>query len=334
MRVGRSIRRRASSPTCCCARRISIGGSRATPSLFETLGSGRQIDTQRLQSQFRELEDALDQAGVKRHYLEPEPHLPYQVYTRDSSQTTPWGPAPDATRASRQAGRNRLRSAVSRAGDGFWRYCSRGNIEGGDIHIIRPGLIVVGWSGVRTVRDGAMQFAGWFEEAGWEARLQSFAEHFLHLDVLFCMAAEGLAVACIEALGDPFADWLKAHGIRVVEATYREVMAMSCNLLSLGGDRVISPRHSRSHQRGAARRGPQGLRSRTRPLRRRRRQRALHDHAAEARAGPSERSASLPSASWLKSRLPWTAIVRAVCMIAWQDCAMAGQRRIEWAQTV
>jgi N-dimethylarginine dimethylaminohydrolase len=58
------------------------------------------------------------------------------------------------------------------------------------------------------------------------------------------MATDGLAVACIEALGDEFADWLRARRVRVIEATYREVMAMSCNLLALGRDRVISPRHS------------------------------------------------------------------------------------------
>jgi arginine deiminase len=58
----------------------------------ETLGSGRRADLQAVQSQFRQLEDALEQAGVTRHYIEPEPHLHYQVYTRDSSQTTPWGP--------------------------------------------------------------------------------------------------------------------------------------------------------------------------------------------------------------------------------------------------
>jgi arginine deiminase len=211
---------------------------------IETLGSGRQIDMQRLQSQFRELEDVLDQAGVQRHYIEPEPHLPYQVYTRDSSQTTPWGPA--LTQLALPARRGEVASILRFHGprNGFWRYCSRGNIEGGDIHIIRPGLLLVGWSGVRTAREGAMQFAEWFEEAGWKPRLESFAEHFLHLDVLFCMAAEGLAVACMEALGDQFAEWLKAHRIRVVEATYREVMGMSCNILSLGSDRVISPRHS------------------------------------------------------------------------------------------
>jgi N-dimethylarginine dimethylaminohydrolase len=89
-----------------------------------------------------------------------------------------------------------------------------------------------------------VQFGRWFEEKGWEVRLQPFPEHFLHLDVLFCMAAEGLAVACIEVLGDEYGNWLKSRGIRVIEATYREVMAMSCNLLALGADRVISPRHS------------------------------------------------------------------------------------------
>ena len=58
------------------------------------------------------------------------------------------------------------------------------------------------------------------------------------------MAAPQLAVACVEVLGDDFADWLKTRGIRVIDATYREVMTMSCNLLALGGDRVVSPRHS------------------------------------------------------------------------------------------
>ncbi|HEY3624594.1 MAG TPA: arginine deiminase family protein [Roseiarcus sp.] len=116
--------------------------------------------------------------------------------------------------------------------------------RGGDIHIIGPGLLVVGRSGIRTTREGAAQFARWFADEGWESKLHSFPEHFLHLDVLFCMAAPGLAVACIGVLGDDFADWLTARGIRLIEATYREVMAMSCNLLALGGDRVVSPRHS------------------------------------------------------------------------------------------
>jgi arginine deiminase len=207
-----------------------------------TLGSGRSLEAQRLWGQYRELEDALNQAGVNRHYIEPEPHLAYQVYTRDSSQTTPWGPA--LTQLALPARRGEVASILRFHGSHFWRYCSHGAIEGGDIHIVRPGLLIVGWSGIRTSQEGAAQFGRWFEENGWEVRLQSFPEHFLHLDVLFCMAAAGLAVACVEVLGDEYANWLKARGVRLIEANYREVMAMSCNLLALGRDRVISPRHS------------------------------------------------------------------------------------------
>ena len=210
----------------------------------QTLGTSRQIDAQRLQSQFRELEDAFDAAGVARHYIDVEPHLPYQVYTRDSSQTTPWGPM--LTQLALPARRGETASILRfhGVGEGFWRYASHGTLEGGDIHIIRPGLLLIGWSGVRTTRDGAEQCAAWFRAEGWEVRLESFAEHFLHLDVLFCMAADGLAVACLDVLGDGFRDWLTGRGIRVIEAGYREVMAMGCNLLALGRDRVISPRHS------------------------------------------------------------------------------------------
>ena len=57
-----------------------------------TLAAGAANDPMRLQAQYRELESALGSAGVTLHYTAPEAQLPYQVYTRDSSQTTPWGP--------------------------------------------------------------------------------------------------------------------------------------------------------------------------------------------------------------------------------------------------
>jgi N-dimethylarginine dimethylaminohydrolase len=97
---------------------------------------------------------------------------------------------------------------------------------------------------VRTTLEGATQFGGFFAAQGWEVKLVPFAEHFLHLDVLFCMAAPGLVVACIDVLGEDFEAFLADRQIRTIRASYAEVMAMSCNLLSLGDDRVISPAHS------------------------------------------------------------------------------------------
>ncbi|MFO0513635.1 MAG: hypothetical protein ACK5YF_01530, partial [Rhodobacterales bacterium] len=54
-----------------------------------TLLSGTPLDRARLDAEYAEFEAALHEAGVTRHYLMPEAHLKYQVYTRDSSQVSP-----------------------------------------------------------------------------------------------------------------------------------------------------------------------------------------------------------------------------------------------------
>ena len=207
-----------------------------------TLSAGTVLDAAALVRQYDGLVAALTDAGVACHWLTPEPQLPYQVYTRDSSQTTPWGPVLTQLRIPQRRGE--YAAVLAFHGSDFWHHASAGTCEGGDIHIIRPGLLLIGHSGVRTDQAGAEQFAGWFRAQGWEVRLQAFAEHFLHLDVLFCMATDSLAVACLDVLGEEFAAWADAHGIAIVPASYAEVMAMSCNLLALGDNRVISPAHS------------------------------------------------------------------------------------------
>jgi len=208
-----------------------------------TLGADTPFDPGRARTQYAGLVEVLEREGVRAHYLTAEPHLHYQVYTRDSSQTTPWGPVLTQLRMPQRRGEYASLIGFHQE-DRFWKYASAGTCEGGDIHIIRPGLLVIGHSGVRTDVAGARQFASWFEARGWEIRLQAFAEHFLHLDVLFCMATDSLAVCCVEVLGQAFADWLGVHGIAVIEVSYSEVMTMSCNILALGAGRVISPRHS------------------------------------------------------------------------------------------
>jgi N-dimethylarginine dimethylaminohydrolase len=196
-------------------------------------------------AEYRELEAALDQAGVRRHELRVEPHLRYQVYTRDSCQMTPWGAlltqmALPARRGEYAAVLDFLREAAIP----LWRCASHGTIEGGDIAVIRPGLVAIGCTGGRTDRDGATQLAAWFAAEGWEARIVPLPEHFLHLDVVFCMAAEGLAVACPDAFDDDFLQWLAERQIRVVPAGYRDAMDLACNLLALGEGRVVSARHA------------------------------------------------------------------------------------------
>lgn len=209
------------------------------------IASGARPDPQAVRREFRELEDALDGAGVRRHYLTPEPHLGYQVYARDSSQMTPWGPVvTHMFKPERQGEYAPVIHFYERLGCPIWRYANHGHVEGGDIAIIRPGLLAIGHTGTRTDLDGARQLAGWFAAEGWEVRLVPLDEHFLHLDVVFCMVNDRLAVGCTQVLDPDFVEWLSGHGIRLVDTSYREVMDLSCNLLALGNDRVISALHS------------------------------------------------------------------------------------------
>lgn len=211
-----------------------------------TLAESRQAPARaHLLAQHAELVAAIEQGGATIHHLTPEPHLPYMVYTRDSVVVTHQGPVLcQLERPQRRGEYAGLTDFHESHGSRFWRKSSAGTLEGGDIHIIRPGLAVVGHSGGRTDEAGAEQFAGWLRAEGWEVRLEPFDEHFLHLDVLFCMAAPGLAVACLDVLDPDFAGWLKGHGIRCIPVSYRDAMQLGCNILSLGRERVVSARGS------------------------------------------------------------------------------------------
>ena len=208
-----------------------------------TLEEGGQPPTAvQLAAQHGELVDALRQGGARIHMLVPEPHLPYMAYTRDQSVMTPWGPVLCQLERPQRRGEY---AALHRFHEGhFWRLSSAGTLEGGDVHIIRPGLALIGHSGGRTDEAGAGQLADWLRTEGWEVRLERFDEHFLHLDVLFCMAAPGLAVACLDVLDQGLLEWLRGHGIRALSVTYAEAMRLGCNVLALGDGRVISARES------------------------------------------------------------------------------------------
>jgi N-dimethylarginine dimethylaminohydrolase len=211
-----------------------------------TLAAGGQADLPGLQAQHGELVAALEKGGARVHRLPPEPHLPYMAYTRDSVVVTHRGPVLcQPARPERRGEYAPLLDWHGSQGSRFWRKSSAGTLEGGDVHILRPGLALIGVSGGRTDQAGAEQLAGWLRAEGWEVRIEPFDEHFLHLDVLFCLATPGLAVACLEALPEEFVGWLAGHGIRCLPVPYREAMRLGCNILSLGDGRVISAAESR-----------------------------------------------------------------------------------------
>ncbi|WP_193182153.1 dimethylarginine dimethylaminohydrolase family protein [Nisaea sediminum] len=206
-----------------------------------TLRDGVPFDRKTAETGYREFIDAYEGAGVTCHFVETDPALSYQIYTRDPSVMTPWGVF--LCQMYRQQRRGEIAPTYrfyEKLGIPVWNWATAGPIEGGDIHLIKPGVAVVGYTGQRTTEVAAKQLQSWLEAEGWECRLQRFAEHFLHLDLLYATVNERLALMCLDVLPDDFVAWVKGHGIQPVAVTYKEAMQLQCNCMSLGDDRVIS----------------------------------------------------------------------------------------------
>ena len=184
---------------------------------------------------------ALEAEGVRCHLVPPAEALPDLSFTRDATLMTPWGllglnPAighrGDEVAHILEAARSWGVPVMGRIEDG--------TVEGGDVCILRPGVVLIGWSGERTGETGAKSLARVFEDRGWRAILTRFDPHFLHLDTQFTVIDRNRAVACADVLDAGFLAELEAFGVDLVPVSYREVQKLGGNLLSLGGGRVVS----------------------------------------------------------------------------------------------
>ena len=192
--------------------------------------------------QHARLVGALEAEGVRCHFVPPSPDLPDLSFTRDTTLMTPWGliglrPAlghrlPEVAHVRRAA----LAWGVPMLG-----MIGEGRIEGGDVCLLRPGLVVIGYSGERTDRTGAEALARIFEARGWRAILTCFDSRFLHFDTQFTMLDRGRAVARVEGLEAELLLELHSVGIEILPSRFDEVQKLGSNLLSLGGGRLLSP---------------------------------------------------------------------------------------------
>jgi N-dimethylarginine dimethylaminohydrolase len=221
-----------------------------------TLESGRTFDPAAAAAQHAELVAAYESAEVRCHLLEPDPALPYQVFARDSSVMTPWG---SFVTAPKQAWRRGEYAPVVRfyqeAGIPIWHMASAGAIEGGDVMIVEPGVVVIGTGEERTEYTAAKQLAAFFEEEGWEARVEPIPGVFVHIDVLMAVLAEKLAAVCTEYVSAGLLRWLAARGFDLIEVPADDAWTLGVNAISLGNDRVLTGAGARGLNEQMAARG-------------------------------------------------------------------------------
>lgn len=219
---------------------------RATSSLSRKHLREAPCNIQVAQAQHAELVAAYEHFGVKVHMLPAEPELTMQVYTRDSSVMTPYGPVITAMANWWRRGENYAAiRAYEAMGIPIYDMVTAGTFEGGDFNVIEEGCVLIGCGGARTQEEGARQVAGWFEKEGWEVRLAFIDEYYVHIDLMVVPVAPKLTAVCLDCTDPWIVDWLKAKGHEIIDVPFRDTMALGCNFMSLGHDKIIAPASSR-----------------------------------------------------------------------------------------
>jgi N-dimethylarginine dimethylaminohydrolase len=206
-----------------------------------TLDAGHRYDPGLAASQHQAMVSAYEDAGVRCHFLEPDPSLPYQVFSRDSSAMGPNGAF--ITQLSQSWRRGEYAAAIrfhQEAEIPIRAMVTAGSLEGGDVMIVEAGSVLIGSGETRTQEAAARQLAAWFEADGWEARVQPFPERYVHIDVLVAILAEKLAAVCAEVLPAGAVDWLRGKGFDLIDVSAAQAFTLGVNGISLGDERVIS----------------------------------------------------------------------------------------------
>lgn len=207
----------------------------------DSLRKGYRFDRELALKQHIEMVEAYHDAGVSCHFLPVDTTTCMQVYARDSSFMTPYGAVICQLANPRRRGEYAAALRFYLENDvPIYDMVSAGNFEGGDFNIIRPGVALVGYTDHRSEGVAAKQVADWFTAEGWEIKFAPIDSFYVHIDLMVCMLSEQCAAVCLETTEDDVVDWLKSKNIEIIPATFEETMALGCNVVALGNDKVLS----------------------------------------------------------------------------------------------
>ena len=199
------------------------------------------------QAQHAEMVSAYKHFDVNIHMHTPQSELAMQVYARDSSVMTPLGAIITAMSQWWRRGENYAAIRTYETLDiPIYDMVTAGTFEGGDFNVIEDGCVLIGCGGARTQEEGARQVQAWFDKEGWETRLAFIDEYYVHIDLMVVPIAEKLTAVCLDCTEPAIVDWLKSKGHEIIDVPFQDTMALGCNFMSLGKDRIIAPTSSQT----------------------------------------------------------------------------------------
>ncbi|MGR3913820.1 MAG: arginine deiminase family protein [Gammaproteobacteria bacterium] len=213
----------------------------------KSIRRNRAFNASAARAQHAEMVSAYESAGVTCHFHAPDAALPYQIFARDSSVMTPYGALITNMANWWRRGENfRALETYARLGIPIYDCVTAGHFEGGDFNVIEPGVALIGWEGEegRSHEPAALQLQGWFEAEGWEVMLTDLDPFYVHIDLMVVMLAPKLAAVCAECTDPAVLAWLQSKQIELITVPFPDTLDLGCNVVSLGGDRILLPKHS------------------------------------------------------------------------------------------
>ncbi len=209
------------------------------------IAQGIELDVAGARSQYQEVVDCFEQAEVRVFNTPPDEDLPLQIWGRDGSFMTPWGMI--IGQMAQWWRRGEYGPALDFCFENdipIYDKVTAGAYEGGDFMIVKPGHLLLGYSGQRSQGEAAEQIRRWFEGEGWDVCLYEFDPYFVHADCTIGMLTDNLAAVCTDVVNPEVQDWLRGLGIELLDVPFRYIGSLGINVVSLGADRVLMPKQS------------------------------------------------------------------------------------------
>jgi N-dimethylarginine dimethylaminohydrolase len=209
------------------------------------IAAGETLDVAAARSQYQEVLDCFTDAGARVHITPADPDLPLQIWGRDGSFMTPWGMI--IGQMAQWWRRGEYGPVLDFCFDNdlpVYDKVTAGSYEGGDFMLVKPGHLLLGYSGERSQEQAAMQIRRWFEQEGWDVCLYEFDPYFVHADCTIGLLTDNLVAACTDVVTPEVQTWLTDLGIEMLDVPFRYVTDLGINVVSLGDERVLMPKQS------------------------------------------------------------------------------------------
>ncbi len=207
------------------------------------------INLERAQAEHQEFVSCLEENNVE--VIKPKTYrrFSYQINARDLGVATPKGiilgrmQKPDRWGEHRPAEDVLLQKKIP-----IFYKLDRGIFEGGDFVFLDEKIALVG-TGARTDILGFKVLQTLLYDTDLDLIDVDFPEEFLHLDMICNIIAEKVVLLCPEAVPVSVLQVFRQKKFAIIEVEREEVFQHACNLLNIGGEKIIShPRAGRVNE--------------------------------------------------------------------------------------